>query len=141
MSAATATTPEKTLIEVVYATEITYILAPRDNDKNMTIKIHVDHANRKGIFACTTPEHVGKHKNRKVFFIADDDCILHFSDKRVFGVIQVRLSKNGKTPLQIDDNTDGVGTDYWISVEKTTAAGETEMMGQQPLGPPRIEVP
>ena len=139
----TTATPEKTLVEIVYATEITGIPAPRDNNKNMTIMIHVDHPNKKGIFSCADPEHVGGHKNRKVFFIADDDCTLHFGNPAVLGVAEMPLHKNRREQLTVDDNTNGEGTDYWISVKRATAPEETEMMGhqQQALSPPRIEVP
>ncbi len=139
----TTATPEKTLVEIVYDTEITGILAPRDNNKNMTMRIHVDHPNKKGIFSCTDPEHVGGHKNRKVTFIADDDCILHFANAAVFGTALVPLLQNQPEVLHVQDNTTDIWTTYWISVKRATAVEETEMMGQQqqPLSPPRIEVP
>ena len=98
-------------------------------------------------FECRDKEHAGKHKNRKVTFRSNQDCVLGFFNMAVFGVDAVRLKAGKKQELMIEDKADQIETEYaaYMPATKTglsvPEAAMTVMPNERSLNDPKIVVP
>lgn len=128
--ASTTVTPT----QIVYAQVVTGSPAPRDQNKNLKITIHLDNQQWKATFLCDNEESVLNHKQRKVWFTASEHCTLHFTRASVFGIGEVELPKDKNTPVSIADDKHNDWTECWITPGTQTAADPHRT-------PPRIVVP
>ena len=137
----TATDTVATPTQVTYKTLAANVVqAPRDKNNEAMIDIRLDQVSRQATCACLGIEHVGTHKQRKVGFTASDDCILHFTDKVVFGRESIDLFKGKSKWLPVDDSIINATTSYYVTTDKAVTA---DLSTTQPtiMVPPQIVVP
>lgn len=136
---------------VTFTTKVTGTVAPRDHNGNMKIWIHIDHNCLAAIVECANVEHVGSHSGRNATFVADDDCTLHFTDTRPFGVGEIPLKKNVPEPLSVTSATTNCETGFYVTQDSSAMNAKTAQQLEiaplasfshmDPRVPPRIVVP
>jgi hypothetical protein len=128
-------------------TRVTGKPAPKPDEKNLWIEIDIDLKNASALFHCQLEEHVGSHKQRKVTFRADQDCLLRFTNQVPFSRELVQLYAHTEQPLSVKDEIGSarktVETFYDIYIMTTPTESVTKTAETQPgpKKPPVIVVP
>ena len=116
--------------------------ADKPDSQNIKIAIDIDVAELTATFHCRDSENAGAQKNRFVMFVADADCVLHFTNPHVFGVYHVALAKGVTAGLHVTDQASNDETGYYVSVTMTSMTeGVTAAVAPTSLRDPRIIVP
>lgn len=115
--------------------------AEKPDKKNIKVTIDIDVTKLIATFHCVESESAGTHKNRHVTFVADADCVLHFTDSHVFGVDHVPLSKRVPVKLDVSDKVHNKQTDYYASITMTTVDESAAALSISSRRDPWIIVP
>lgn len=73
----------------------------------------------------------------EVELVANEDCTLYFTDKAVFGISEIKLTKNQPTPLKVKGNGATSLSAFQPAVRVTTPT----LAGPTRIGPTDIIVP
>jgi hypothetical protein len=104
----------------------------------ITIDINLDEGTAK--FNCKPPEFVGTHKNRKVTYRANENCLLKLVGGPVFTENPVPLIQDREREVKVDDKTTKTEADYEVFVQ-ATEVGESMGLVAYVRGGPHIVVP
>jgi len=141
----TATLPEVKIAPPADGKDLTTVVtnnpARKPDGKNLLIEIDV--LSDQAVFECQDTEHVGTHKDRRVFFCANDHCWLIFIGNSAFKEDFLELQKGEQEPAHVADQTDKAETRYKIRVSAGHKAMAEKMARtvQVPKRPPVIVVP
>jgi len=132
-----------TAITVTQLTEIVVDRpAPKPDGKNLWIDIDVNLIKYTALIHSQEEESVGTHKQRTVTFRADHDCMLSFSNKKVFDRDSVPLTAYTQVILPVKDTTTKVETFYDIYMGTSLVEGaEPKQNDLLPRNGPHIVVP
>ena len=123
-----------TLTPVTYETVFKKVDAPRN------LHLEIDVRDEMAYVYCQEAEHVGKHKNRKVTFLANRACLLEFDGgDKVFGQTELKLEAGREETLLVRDNV-GQNGEVWTHCAVKPRGG-TRIPPTEHKSPPRIVVP
>ena len=102
------------------------VAAPKPDKLNLRIKIDIDLDEGTAKFHCKPPESVGTHKQRKVTYRANENCLLKLVGGTVFAENPVPLMRNTDREVNVKDETREQQAEYEVYVQ---AAEIGESMG------------